>query len=221
MKILIISVHPDDETLGCGGTILKHADNGDEIMWMIITKADLSTGYSKEFIEKRKEEINTVTQMYSFKKVYSLKFPTTSLHTVDYALLVRKISNIIQEEKPDIIYMNNRTDIHSDHRIAASAIISSTKAFRCPFIKKILMYECISETEMAPALHEYVFIPNYYCVITDYLERKINIMKVYESEIQKQPLPRSVENIKALARFRGSIVGAEYAEAFMLLREVN
>ncbi|QEK11317.1 PIG-L family deacetylase [Crassaminicella thermophila] len=220
MKILFISVHPDDETLGCGGTILKHSKNGDEIYWLILTDVSKELGYTNEFIINRQTQIDEVSKAYNFKKVYKLGYPTTKLHSIEFNELISKISSVINEVKPSIVYTVNRSDIHTDHQVAAKAIMSCTKSFRYPFIKKILMYECISETEIAYPLQENIFIPNAYCDISDFIEEKINIMKIYESEIQESPLPRSIENIKALARFRGSTVGVHYAEAFMLIRDV-
>ncbi|QZY54307.1 PIG-L deacetylase family protein [Crassaminicella profunda] len=219
MKILVVSVHPDDETLGCGGTILKHNRLGDELYWLILTRCDESLGFKKDFIKKRKLQIQKVSKEYGFKKVYELDFLTTKLHNVDFSKLIDKISNVINEIKPEIIYMNNRSDIHTDHQVAAKSIMSCTKSFRYPFIKKILMYECISETEIAPSLPENIFIPNVFSDITDFIDKKIEIMSMYESEVQNPPLPRSLENIKALARYRGASCGVNYAEAFMLIRE--
>lgn len=219
MKVLIVSVHPDDETLGCGGTILKHKDNGDEIYWLIMTRPEEMIGFSKKFINKRKEEINIISKLYEFKEVFQLDFITTKLHLVDFSLLINEIMKVINEIKPEVVYMNNRSDIHTDHQIVAKAVLSSTKSFRFPFIKKILMYECISETEFSPPLPENIFMPNIYSDISDYIDKKIEIMKTYESEVQIPPMPRSLENIKALARFRGASCGVNYAEAFMLVRE--
>ncbi|ABS42636.1 GlcNAc-PI de-N-acetylase [Clostridium botulinum] len=220
MKVLFISVHPDDETLGCGGTILKHNNQGDEIYWMIITKTDELIGFSKEFIRNREKQIEAVSKAYNFKKIYELGFLTTKLHTIDFSNLIKDISKVINEIKPEVIYMNNRSDIHTDHQVAAKAIMVCTKSFRYPFIKKILMYECISETEVAPSLPENLFIPNVYSDITEYIDKKLEIMSIYESEVQQMPLPRSLDNIKALAMYRGASCGVNYAEAFMLIREV-
>jgi len=219
MKVIVISVHPDDETLGCGGTLLKHKNNGDELNWLIITKPNEKVGFKKEFIERRKNEIKIVAEYYGFNKIYELDYITTKLHLVDLSNLIRDISDVILEVKPDIVYMNNRTDIHTDHQVAAKAIMSCTKSFRYPFIKKVLMYECISETEITPSLPENIFIPNVYSDITDFIQKKVEIMKIYKSEVQEAPLPRSLDNIKALARFRGASCGVQYAEAFMLVRE--
>ena len=220
MKILVISVHPDDETLGCGGTILKHKKSNDEVSWLILTEASEDLGYSNKFLSNRARQIKDISHEYKFNKVYNLGFPTTKLHAVEFSEIITKISSVIQEVKPEIIYMVNRSDIHTDHQVAAKAIISSTKSFRNQFIKRILMYECISETEIAPPLPENTFVAHVYSDISDYIDKKIEIMKKYESEIQDTPLPRSIENIRALARFRGATVSVQYAEAFMLLREI-
>lgn len=219
MKILVISVHPDDETLGCGGTLLKHSRCGDEVFWLILTRPNQAVGFSQDFIDKRQTEINTVAQLYRFIEVFQLEFLTTKLHLVDFSLLIGEIAKLINKLKPEIIYMNNRSDIHTDHQIAAKAILSSTKSFRTPFIKKILMYECLSETEFTPPFPENIFSPNVFSDITDYIEQKIEIMQIYQSEVQNPPQPRSLENIRALARFRGASCGVDYAEAFMLVRE--
>lgn len=219
MKVLVISVHPDDETLGCGGTLLKHSSLGDELYWMIITKPDESLGYTKKFIENRKKEIERVAECYNFVYVHKLNFPATKLHSVEFNELLTDISEVINHIRPDIVYMNNRSDIHTDHQVAAKAIISATKSFRYPFIKKIMMYECISETEIMPPFPENMFIPNVFSDITDFLEEKLEIMKIYSSELQPVPSPRELENIKALARYRGASCGVFYAEAFMLVRE--
>lgn len=220
MKVLVISVHPDDETLGCGGTILKHIKLGDEVNWLILTTVNESLGFDKEFIRDRKNQIEVVSKKYNFREVIKLDFLTTRLHSVDFSIILEKISKVINTIKPELVYMNNRSDIHTDHQIAAKAIMSCTKSFRYPFIKKILMYECISETEIAPNLPENLFSPNVYSDITEFIDKKLEIMEIYDSEIQTPPLPRSLDNIKSLARYRGASSGCYYAEAFMIVREV-
>jgi LmbE family N-acetylglucosaminyl deacetylase len=99
--------------------------------------------------------------------------------------------------------------------------MACTKSFRYPFIKKVLMYECISETEFAPAFPEKAFVPNYFVDITEFFNKKIEIMKVFESEIAEHPFPRSLRNIEALATFRGATAGCEYAEAFQVVKIID
>ncbi len=219
-KILAVAVHPDDETLGCGGALLKHKNNGDDIYWLIITSIDVENGWEKDKVESRQKEIDSVSKMYGFCVTHSLNFPTTRLDTIPMKDLISEISKIIQKVEPDIIYVPNRSDIHTDHQVAFKAIMSCTKVFRNSFIRKILMYECLSETEFSPSLQTDVFIPNVFVDITGFLEEKIKIMKMYRGEMGAFPFPRSEENIRALAMYRGATAGVEAAEAFVLLKEV-
>jgi len=220
-KVIVISAHPDDETLGVGGTILKHIANGDDVYWLIITNVFENQGFSKERVESRQLEISKVEKIFGFRKTYNLNYPTMTLSSSSLIKMVPDISSIFSEVKPEIIYTLNRSDAHSDHRVIFDAVMACTKSFRYPFIKQILMYECISETEFAPALAEKAFIPNYFVDITDFIDKKNEIMKIFTSEIGEHPFPRSVENIKSLAHFRGASVNVKYAEAFQLLKFID
>ncbi len=220
-KILIIAVHPDDETLGCGGTLLKHKFNDDEINWLIITEAKEKDGFSLESISKRKKEIDKVSQMYNFDSVNNLKLATMRVDELSMSSLIGQISNAINKIKPNIIYLPFKGDVHSDHRKVFEASYSCTKSFRYPFIKKIYMIETLSETEFAPSTKEDSFIPNVFVNISDFMDEKIEIMKVFESEIAEHPFPRSERNLKALGTLRGATAGCEYAESFVLLKEIN
>jgi LmbE family N-acetylglucosaminyl deacetylase len=220
-NVIVISAHPDDETLGAGGTMLKHVASGDDVYWLIITKVFEEHGFTKERVENRQLEIEKVEKLFGITKTFSLYYPTMSLSSSSLLTMVPEISAIFSEIRPEIIYSLNRSDAHSDHRVIFDAVMACTKSFRYPFIKQVLMYECISETEFAPALAEKVFLPNYFVDITAYIEKKLEIMEVFESEIAEHPFPRSLDNIKALAHFRGASVGVKYAEAFQLLKFID
>lgn len=219
--MLVISTHPDDEALGCGGSLLKHKDSKDDIAWMIITNISEDHGYSAERVRSRQEEIKKVAKKFGFSKTYKLDFPTTQLNSVIIGDMIAKISTVMQEFKPEIIYLPNRSDAHSDHRITFDAVMACTKCFRNPFIKRVLMYETVSETEFAPALPERAFIPNYFIDITPCMKEKLEILKIYKSEIAPHPFPRSLRNVEALATFRGAMSGVEYAEAFQLIKYIE
>jgi len=221
MKVIIISAHPDDEILGCGGTLLKHKVNGDEIFWVIITNMLENYGFSQKQIETRQQEIETIKNMLEASSVYKLNYPSMDIDSNSINKIIPQISDIFNQIQPEVIYLMNRSDAHSDHRITFDAVMACTKSFRYPSIKKVLMYECISETEFAPALPEKVFIPNYFVDISSFLEKKLAIMQIYESELGEHPFPRSLKNIEALATFRGASVGVEYAEAFQLLKYID
>jgi LmbE family N-acetylglucosaminyl deacetylase len=219
-KVLIIAVHPDDETLGCGGTLLKHKSNGDEIHWLIVTEAKEKNGFSLESIKKRKKEISKVAKEYDFNSIYNLGLPTMKIDEISMSNLIGKISTIINEIKPNIIYLPFKSDVHSDHRKIFEASYSCTKSFRYPFIKKIYMIETLSETEFAPSTKEDSFVPNVFVDISEHMDKKLEIMRVFESEIAQHPFPRSERNIKALGTLRGATCGVEYAESFVLLKEI-
>lgn len=220
-KVLVIAPHPDDETLGCGGTLLKHRANGDQIYWLMVTNVDEKNGWTKERVESRQKEIEMVSQMYGFTKTFKLDFPTTKLDIIPISDIIGEILRVINEIKPEIIYLPNRSDVHTDHQIVFNAAYSCTKNFRFPFIEEILIYETISETEFGAALNENAFIPNVFNDISDYFERKMEIFNVYESEIMSSPLPRSINSIESFNRHRGSRIGKKYAEAFSLLLKIK
>lgn len=220
-NIVVISAHPDDEVLGVGGTLLRHKEKGDNIYWLITTNIFEEQGFSRKRIETRQEEIKQVALELGVKKTFMLNYPTMELSTSSLIKMVPKISEVFHEIEPEIIYCLNRSDAHSDHRITFDAVMACTKSFRYPFIKQVLMYECISETEFAPNLPEKVFIPNYFVDISKYIQEKIKVMKIYESEIGNHPFPRSLKNIEALATYRGASVGVEYAEAFQLIKYID
>jgi len=216
-KVLIVAVHPDDETLGCGGTLLKHKANGDEIHWLICTTIDKNHNY----YDIREKEIDEVSTLYSFDSVHNLRLKTMQVDEYSMSELVSKISKVINEVKPNIVYLPFKGDVHSDHRKIFEASYSCTKSFRYPFIKKIYMMETLSETEFAPSTKEDSFIPNIFVDISEYMDKKLEIMKVFESEIALHPFPRSIQNIKALSTLRGATSGCEFAESFVLLKEIK
>lgn len=219
-KILVVAVHPDDETLGCGGTILKHKAAGDAVYWLIVTSITEENGFAASVVEARQQEIITISAMYGFDGVFELNFPTIQLDNIPFSILIRGISNVIATVEPDTVYLPFKGDVHTDHLKVFQAAYSCTKVFRCPFIKKIIMMEILSETEFAPCLTGESFTPNMFVDITDFLGKKIDLMKIYKSEIFKHPFPRSEKNIKALALYRGATAGCKYAESFMILKEI-
>ena len=220
-KVLVITPHPDDETLGCGGTLLKHKARGDEIHWLITTSIREENGFERSVVEVRKNEIKAVSAMYRFDGVYPLDFPTMQLDKIPISALIESIYNVVKKIEPNIVYLPFKDDIHTDHQLVFKAAYACTKSFRSPSIEKIAMMEIISETEFAPAMQTGNFIPNMFVDITDFIEHKIEIMKVYKGEMGMHPFPRSERNISALATFRGATAGCEYAEGFVILKEIN
>jgi len=243
-NILTIAVHPDDETLGCGGTLLRHKAEGSSIHWLILTaifaqengrfKTITSTGKEKVWdngsaipvafpsdkVKDRSQELKRVSNAYGFDTVHELCLPAMSIDQIPMSLIISQISSVINELQPATVILPFHADVHSDHRVAFDAAYSCTKSFRCPFIKKIIMMETISETDFAPAIKENAFTPNLYVDITHYIDRKIEVMSLYQDETAKHPYPRSEDHIRAIAMHRGAAANMMYAESFIILKEI-
>ena len=220
-KVLCVAVHPDDETLGCGGTLLKHKAQGDEIYWLLLTGTPINMPEEQmdEGTRFRKALMDTINDSYQFDGIEYLALPPALMHTLDVKDVISKISEVFIRIRPNIIYMMFANDVHSDHRIAFDAVYSCTKSFRYPFIEKIYMMETLSETEFAASIPAKAFMPNVYVDITDVIDDKLKIMQKYPKQLMEAPYPRSLSSIKAQARVRGSRAGVMYAEAFQLLYE--
>ena len=218
MRVLVIAPHPDDETLGCGGTLLRHKEKGDEIFWLIITDMKPEDGWKKELINERKKEIVKISKFYKFSNYLNLSLPSTKIDCIPNGEIVRKISNFYSKIEPQILYVPFAFDVHTDHQIISKAIQSTLKWFRHPYINQVFMYETLSETDFNYSTQEN-FKPNTYVDISKYIERKVEAMNIYKSEINDFPFPRSVKAINALAQLRGSQSGFEYAESFVKIFE--
>jgi len=219
-RILVVAPHPDDETIGCGGTLLRHVAEGDDVQWLIITEMQEHLGFSQERIMLRKKEIQQVRNSYKFSKVYQLPLPSTQLDKIPIAELVQKISHVFQQAQPNVVYLPYQGDVHTDHQITFDATVSCTKWFRNPTVKRILAYETLSETEFCVNPDANSFRPNVFVDISPYFEKKLKIMQIYDSELNEFPFPRSLKTLSALANLRGSTSGHQVAEAFMLLKEI-
>jgi N-acetylglucosamine malate deacetylase 1 len=218
--VVVVALHPDDETLGCGGALLRHKENGDEIHWMICTEVKEENGFTKERVQSRNSEIEKVAEMYGFESTRRLGLSTMKVDEYSMSELVSKVSDVINQIKPSVLYLPFKGDVHSDHRVMFNAAYSCTKSYRYPFLKKIYMMETLSETDFALSTKEDSFVPNVFVDISKYFDKKLEIMKVFDSELSEHPFPRSLRNIEALATLRGATSGCEYGESFMLLKEI-
>lgn len=220
MKVMVVAPHPDDETLGCGGSLLKHIKSGDEVYWVIMTKMEHRQGFAPEIIARREKEIEEVAARYGFAKTYRGEFATMELDTVSMSKLVGFVSFCVQDCQPDIIYMPFPGDIHSDHTVVYEAVKSCTKSFRYPFVTSLRVYETLSETDFSLQANTTGFQPNLFVSMGEFLDQKIDIMRIFESELGLHPFPRSEQALRAQATLRGTVAGVEAAEAFMNIREI-
>jgi len=215
-RILVIAPHPDDEVLGCGGTVVRFAKEGNTIILCVVTKA-YTPDWSAEYIQKKSEEIEKSNQKLGITQTIFLDFPTVKLDTIPQKELNDVIFKIINEQKPDILFIPHRGDLNRDHRIVHEAALVASRPYATN-VKKILAYETLSETEWGRSIAQ--FRPDVYVDITGYINMKTEAMLIFETEIKPAPHPRSENIISVLAQKRGSEIGVDYAEAFMLIREI-
>lgn len=220
VNVLAISAHPDDETLGCGGTLLKHRDQGDPIFWVIATVCH-QPQWSAEMIERKALEVDRVARAYNAHP-FRLGFLNAQLDRVSVGELMKPIERIVDEVRPEVVYVLHGGDIHTDHHALFTAAMSVLKPFYMVRrgVRRVLSYETLSSTDAAPSGGGRMFLPNVFSDITGYLDEKLDVMRMYETEIHLEPMPRSPSAIRALARVRGATISTEYAEAFTLVREL-
>ncbi len=218
--VLVVAVHPDDETLGCGGTLLRHAAGGDGVHWCIVTGISEAGGWAGDAVARREEEIRAVSAHYGFAGVHRLSFPSARLSEQSLGDVVEALGDVIRAVAPDTVYLPFPWDVHSDHRAAFQAGYACVKWFRYPSVRRVLAMETPSETDFAPSAGP-VFAPNVFVDVSAYFESKVQAMRLYGDELGEHPFPRSARGMEALAVTRGAACGCEYAEAFMLLREIR
>ncbi len=215
----MIAPHPDDETLGCGGTMLKHVLAGDRLTWLIVTRAH-TPQWSQQTIDLKQAEVEQVATAYP-AEVVRLGLPTCQLDVIPRTELFDQLAQAIEEIRPEVVYVPHPGDVHTDHAAVFDSTLAVLKAWRMRAlgVREILAYETLSETDAAPPLPGRGFLPVVYNDITGLIDRKLWIMGLYESERQSDPLPRGPSAIRAFARYRGAAVGVEHAEAFQPVRE--
>jgi LmbE family N-acetylglucosaminyl deacetylase len=219
--VLVVAPHPDDETLGCGGSLLRHRAVGDAVHWLIATETDPSAGFTPERPVEREQEIQSVSARYAFTGVHRLGVASTRLDVEPLGDLVEGVMGVFQKVHPEVVYVPYRDDVHSDHRVVFEAVQACCKSFRSPQLREVLAYETLSETGFSLAPGAAAFRPTLYVDVTPYLDEKIDIMRVYSSELGTHPFPRSERTIRALATLRGAECGCEAAEGFLVLKQIR
>lgn len=220
MRVLVIAPHPDDEIIGVGGTIAKRTKNGDEVYVCIITKG-IEPIFDEEFVERGRRECRKADAMLGVMETIFLDFPAVMLESVPRYKLNDKIVGVVQQIKPDEIYIPHRGDMQIDHQITVDATMVAVRPRGTWYPQRVYAYETLSETGWNIPNVANEFIPTVYENITGFLENKLKAMSVFQSQLIPFPGARSIDAIDALAKYRGATVNLEAAEAFSLVREVR
>ena len=221
-SVLVVAAHPDDEAIGCFGTLLKHYKAGDKINVIFLTDGVSARGINKNNADNRKKNCLKVLNFIGLKSrnIFFLNYPDNMTDTVPLLNIIKDIENLKKKIKPNILYTHFSNDLNIDHRIAYQAAMTASRPKNGETIKKIFCFEVLSSTEWADKNRE-TFSPNYFVDISNFINKKLKALKIYDKEIQKSPNARSIESIKNLALLRGSTNGYFYAEAFFVERFIE
>ncbi len=220
-NILCVVAHPDDEALGLGGTLIKHSIYGDKVNIIILSKGEAAKRSSLDKNPKRLENAKKWSEIAGVNLFKVFNYPDQKLDTIPQLEIVKNLEQIIQQLKPDIVYLHHPYDMNSDHQIAAQTTLAALRPIAYHNVKpEIRAFETPSSTEQAPNELPYIFKPNFYVDIQKVWKKKLLALAAYSNELKQKPHPRSINAITALAIKRGSEAGLKKAEAFYILRRV-
>ncbi len=223
MKALVIAAHPDDEVLGCGGTIAKLVDEGSEVFVAILGEG-ISSRYDERHlapsfeIENLQRQSREAASLLGTKEIFFSGFPDNRIDTVPLLEIIKSLEKMIEDLKPDTIYTHHGGDLNIDHSLVHRAVLTATRPHTGSCVKALFTFEIPSSTDCSFGKLLPAFQPNTFVAIDKYLDKKIKAMKIYDSETRTFPHPRSSEALEAVALRWGSIAGMKAAEAFELVR---
>lgn len=222
-SVLIVGSHPDDEALGCGGTIAKHCAEGDNVAVLFMT--DGVGARSPEMLDQaalgRRCAAERACGVLGVTDITFLPYPDNQLDQVPLLVLAKEIEKVIARMKPEIVYTHYHGDVNIDHRRTHDAVITACRPQPGFPVRRLLFFEIPSSTEWRPPNSLPPFAPQWFNDISGFLVLKLKALEAYSEEMRSFPHSRSIEAVEHLARWRGASVGLAAAEAFELGREIS
>tara|TARA_A100001015_G_scaffold133674_1_gene148328 strand:- start:3953 stop:4645 length:693 start_codon:yes stop_codon:yes gene_type:complete len=224
-SILVVAAHPDDEVLGCGGTLAKYANDGAIIHVAFLADGVFSRDDSKKDLLKkltiRQTAAKKACEILGVKSVSFNDFPDNKMDTIPLLDVAKIVEDLVTKHQPEIIFTHHPGDVNVDHQIVNQSVITACRPKPGHPVRTILNFEVLSSTEWQFSPNEIHFQPNWFEDISGTLKLKIKAMEVYVDELCDWPHPRSLEAIEYLSRWRGLTVGVKAAEAFVLARKIK
>ena len=225
--ILVVAAHPDDEVLGCGGTMARLVKEGNEVYTLILGEG-ITSRDEKRDRAKRERELKVLknqtveaNKILGVKNTHTFDFPDNRFDTIPLLDIIKVIERTRKEVKPEVVFTHHHGDLNIDHQITLKAVMTAFRPVKEEKAREIYSFEVPSSTEWnAPSLAEY-FMPNYFIDISKTLKLKIQAMNEYKSEIKDFPHPRSPKAIEITAKRWGIQIGLEAAEAFGVVRYIK
>jgi LmbE family N-acetylglucosaminyl deacetylase len=224
-RVLVVASHPDDEILGLGGTLARHAEEGDVVDILIMAEGATSRDRTRDPSSRRDEMAGLRAAAGKAARILGVRpprfagLPDNRMDGLELLDVVKLIEAAVAEVKPDIIYTHHAHDLNVDHQITHQAVLTACRPLPGAVVSAIYAYETVSSTEWGVAGHG--FHPTHFVDVSRYLDRKVSALEAYESEMRPAPHARSTAAVRALAQLRGSSVGMAAAEAFVVIRELR
>ncbi len=225
MDVLIVVAHPDDEVLGCGGTIARMTREGNTVYIAILGEGITSRfehreGADQTLVDALHARSQKVAELLGVTELFTYDLPDNRFDTVPLLDVIKIVEELIERLKPEVIYTHHGGDLNVDHMVVHRAVLTASRPVIDCLVRKIYAFEVPSSTEWAFNQLQPPFHPTMFVDINTTLETKVNAMLMYESEVRSFPHPRSSESLRANARRWGSVAGLDAAEAFQLIRHI-
>jgi LmbE family N-acetylglucosaminyl deacetylase len=220
MRVLIFAAHPDDELLGLGGTVAKHVDAGDEVT-AVIASEGATARYADDAKAVLEANAREAAAILGIRDLRFLGFPDQRIDARPIVEITQTMEKVLREVKPEIVYTHHWGDLNRDHRVVSEAAQVACRPVGAEYPRRLICFETPSSSEWGTPDPGSVFTPTRFVDVTATIERKLSAMACYKSECRPAPHPRSLEALRARAAMWGSVIGRPYAEAFVVLREVE
>tara|TARA_B100000989_G_C19533104_1_gene471534 strand:+ start:1090 stop:1776 length:687 start_codon:yes stop_codon:yes gene_type:complete len=224
-KVLVVVSHPDDEVIGCGGTLIKHVTNGDKVKVIFTSESESAREKNKKLSKKKTLERQKIAEKVSkhlkFEKPIFLNFPNLSLTRKDVTKMNSLIKDTIYKFKPDVIYTHSPYDIHHDHRKTFDATLVAARPSKINKVCELLTFEIPSASEFSIFPNSKNFNPNIFVNIEKQMQLKKKVLMFYKNQFNEYPNILSIKSILNLSEYRGNMVNLKFAESFELIRKIN
>ena len=223
-KVLVVAAHPDDEILGCGATIARHVQAGDEVHVIILAEGATSRDEKRDRDKRHDDLANLAAASQKARSILGTTsltlhhFPDNRMDSVDLLDVIKVVESTTTQIKPEIVYTHHAGDLNIDHRLTHQAVVTACRPLPQQTVNTLLFFEVPSSTELQTSGAVPSFTPNWFVDVSTTLASKLEALRAYGAEIPPWPHSRSIEAVEHLAHWRGSNIGVEAAEAFVVGR---
>lgn len=223
--VLVVAAHPDDELLGCAGTLARHAAEGDRVAIAILAEGATSRSdpaqreHHAAELERLRQAARAAAEAIGAEMPEFFGLPDNRMDGEVLLNVVQRLEATIARVRPDIVYTHHRGDVNVDHDVTHRAVITACRPLPGHSVTRILAFETVSSTEWMSPASAAPFAPNWFVDVSAHIDTKLAALRCYDAEMRPFPHPRSYQAVEHLARWRGASAGFAAAEAFMLVRQ--